>query len=40
MSQQDKIERMRQEQINQEKLLLPERCEDWERHEHALDLIR
>ncbi|WP_143299177.1 hypothetical protein [Candidatus Brocadia sapporoensis] len=29
---------MRQEQINHEKALLPERCEDWERHEHALRL--
>ncbi len=37
-SQQDKIERMRQEQINQGKSLLPERCADWERHEHALRL--
>ncbi len=37
-SQQGKTERMRQEQIKQEKPLLPERCEDWERHEHALRL--
>lgn len=37
-SQQDEIERMRQEQINKEKPSLPERCEDWERHEHTLRL--
>lgn len=36
--QQGKIERMRQEQINHEKPSLPERCEDWERHEYALNL--
>lgn len=37
-SQQDEIERMRKEQINQEKPSLPERCEYWERHEHTLNL--
>lgn len=37
-SRKNEIERMGQEQINQGKPLLPERCADWEGHAHALNL--